>query len=78
MVYLVCALGGFAVYVMYGFPQVPGPYIAGWHKVPGTILMLMCYYSYYKACSVDPGRVTKANFKEASTRFKFDNLMFTP
>ena len=76
MVYLICACGGFAVYVLYGFPLIPGPYIANWHKVPGTILMIMCYYSYYKACTVDPGIVSQLNHAKAIERFKFDNLMF--
>jgi len=61
IVYLACAVGGFYVYVDRGFPEVPGPYLDNWHKYTGTVLMLICYYCYYKASSVPPGYVTKEN-----------------
>jgi len=39
-----------------GFSKhVPGPYISGYHKISGSILMMACYYSFYRACTVDPG-----------------------
>lgn len=54
--YLVIAVGGFVVYVNVGFRKYcPGPYLAEYHKITGSIVMFACYYSFYKACSVDPG-----------------------
>jgi hypothetical protein len=54
--YFIVAGGGFAVYVKVAFfKYIPGPYLADWHKTTGSILMFACYFSYYKACSVDPG-----------------------
>jgi hypothetical protein len=55
IVYLLCAVGGFYVYVVYGFVHIPNPYIASYHKTTGTLLMLLCYYTYYRACTVEPG-----------------------
>jgi len=54
--YLCLACGGYYVYVEAVFLKYcPGPYLAGYHRYTGSVLMFMCYYSFYKACSVDPG-----------------------
>ena len=63
IIYLICAVGGFVVYVKYGFCHIPGPYVASYHKYTGTALMFACYYSYYKACKVDPGYITNTTKK---------------
>ena len=76
MIYLACACGGFAVYVYYGFPYVPNAYLDSYHKYIGTVLMFCCYYSYYKACRVDPGYITSKTRYMAKNRFKYDKLMF--
>lgn len=78
VIYLVCAVGGYATYVCYGFCHIPGPYIAAHHKYAGSALMLACYYSYYKACTVQPGYITTSTKHQALKRFKFDELMFQP
>lgn len=66
------------MYVKYGFCHIPGPYVATYHKYTGTTLMLACYYSYYKACKVDPGYITNTSKKLALKRFKFDNILYIP
>lgn len=76
VIYLVCAVGGFTTYVWCGFCYMPGPFIAGYHKTTGTILMFACYYSYYKACTVEPGYITSSSKAKATKRYKFDNLLF--
>jgi hypothetical protein len=56
ILYLIVAGGGFVVYVQVGFVKYcPGPYLAEYHKVTGSIIMFICYYSFYKACTTDPG-----------------------
>jgi len=79
--FLYCALagGGFYCYVVYGFPHMPGPYIDGYHKIIGSILMFVCYYTYYKACTVNPGRIPtdRAGHLKCVKRFKFDEILFT-
>ena len=78
VIYLVCAVGGYATYVRYGFCHMPGPYISDYHKYTGSVLMFACYYSYYKACTVQPGYITTSTKHQALKRFKFDDLMFQP
>ena len=70
--------GGFVVYVHIGFIKyVPGPYIAWWHKITGTIVMIACYYSFYKACTVDPGIIRdKKQAKLVSKKYVFDEVMY--
>ena len=69
--------GGFVVYVYVGMMQYcPGPYIAEYHKVTGSILMFACYYSFYKACTVDPGVIKDDNAAAARRRYPYDGVMF--
>ena len=60
IVYALCAGGGFFIYVKYGFCHLPNAYVGSYHKITGTILMLTCYYTYYKACATDPGYISKS------------------
>ena len=56
IMYLLVAVGGFIVYVQVGFVEYcPGPYLPEYHKITGSILMFVCYYSFYMACVTDPG-----------------------
>ena len=55
----------------------PGPYLAGYHRVTGTICMIICYWSFFMACYVDPGVIrTKADVKQGKKRYDFDEVMF--
>jgi palmitoyltransferase ZDHHC4 len=71
--------GGFYIYVTVGFPEVPSSYVSWWHKWSGTLLVMICYYSYFMACWVCPGKLTcaeKAN--KALVKFKYDYVLFAP
>lgn len=80
IIYFICAGGGFFIYVKDGFPHVPNAYLSNTHKYVGTTIMFMCYYSYYLACTTDPGRLTKdtdkKKIKAAQKRYKYDDVMF--
>ena len=77
--YLVVAGGGFYVYVTVAmFKYLPGPYLSEIHKYTGTAVMLVCYWSFFMACYVDPGVIhTKSDVKKAKKRYEFDDVMFT-
>ena len=64
IMYFACAGGGFYVYVTEGFPNMPNTNVAGYHKYTGTVIMLACYTSYFAACWVDPGKISKKSDKE--------------
>ena len=54
--YLIIAGGGFVIYVAVGmYKYCPGPYMSIIHCYTGSALMFVCYYSFYKACTTDPG-----------------------
>ena len=54
--YLLIAGGGFVIYVYVGmYKYCPGPYMGTIHRYTGSVLMFICYYSFYKACTTDPG-----------------------
>ena len=61
IIYLVLAIAGFYIYVRDGYSMLPGPYASSIHKYTGTVLMFFCYRSYYLACTVSPGFITKSS-----------------
>ena len=70
------AVGGYYLYVVYGFEHLPNPYVAEYHKIVAWPCMFTCYWSYYKACFTDPGRLSKtmpeADLKRAVKRYAYD------
>lgn len=57
--------------------MMPAPYLPSWHKYTGTVVMVTCYYAYYKACTTCPGKLTSAErAKEANAVFKYDDLLY--
>ena len=80
IIYFACAFGGFYVYVRDGFPHLPNKRLDFYHIPVGTLLMIVCYASYFMACWVDPGKLDKDSDRgtviSALKRFKFDNIIF--
>jgi palmitoyltransferase ZDHHC4 len=74
----VLVIFGFYVYVTRGFSKLPGLYASDIHIKTGTVLMFTCYYSYYKACTVNPGYLTRSNAKQAVKQFSYDKILFEP
>lgn len=69
--------GGFYIYVQIGFNKfIPGPYISGFHKTIGTILMIFCYWTFYMASVTDPGVIKKSNLKQSLRKYDYDGVMF--
>ena len=77
-VYLILICGGFITIVVCGFPLLPCRYLGEWHKINAVILILMCSYSYYKACAMDPGFITTESHTKAIERFEYDHFLFAP
>lgn len=77
MLYVVLAVGSFAVYYIIGFDKyLPGPYVGEIHRTTGTIIMVMCYASFYVAVQSDPGVITKHNILKALKRYQYDDIIY--
>ena len=77
ILYLIIAIGGFAVYVIVGFMRfIPGPYVSEYHKTVGTWIMMFCYLSFIIACYSSPGVIKKSTHTRAMKRYPFDNLIY--
>jgi len=79
--YLTLAVGGYYCYVVYGFVHIPNRYVAEYHTYIAWPAMFTCYWSYYKACSTNPGVLTnksdKVVLERALKRYPYDELMFS-
>lgn len=77
VLYFVLAVGGFYIYVRDAFPHAGGPWLPTWHRYTGTLLIFCCYYSYFKACTVDPGKLrTKDQANKGVKLFEYDEVLF--
>ena len=78
ILYLTIAVGGFIIYVNVAMIRYcPGPYLAEWNRVTGSILMIACYYSFYRACTDDPGVIkNQKHAKKIVNKYVYDNAMY--
>ena len=78
--YLLLAVGGYYLYVAYGFEHIPNPYVDNYHKYVSIPFMLTCYYSYFLACRTNPGFIKPGmpqdEVERAVKRYDYDNCMF--
>jgi hypothetical protein len=76
--YCCVAGGGFVIYVNAAFgTYVPGPYLGGWHRYTASAVMVACYYTFYKACTVPPGVIRdKRRAKLLKAKYDFDGVMY--
>ena len=82
IVYLVMAVGGYYLWVVYGFCHLPNTYRSEVHRYISIPLIAACYWSYYKACTTDPGYLNKdtnrPQLERAMKRYDCDNMLFSP
>ena len=76
--YVLIAVGGFIIVVQVAFVKyIPGPYLANWNKTTGTILMFIGYFTYYKACTVDPGIIKHSKHaRDIKSKYAYDDVMY--
>lgn len=75
--YLMVVVGGYIVFVASGYPHIPSKLISSWHRYTGLGVFLSCITCWWKACSSDPGTVTRLNVDELCKIFEFDDQLFS-
>lgn len=74
--YLLVVVGGFITFVANGFPHVPSRNISAWHRYTGLGVFLTCITVWWRACSADPGTVTRLNVDKLCKIFEWDDITF--
>lgn len=77
--YVLIAGGGFCIYWYFGLSRhFPNSYVSEYHIHTTSIYSVFCFYTYYLACSIGPGRITKDNLKEKLKDFDayYDDVLF--
>mmetsp|Transcript_130 Transcript_130/g.383 ORF Transcript_130/g.383 Transcript_130/m.383 type:complete len:400 (-) Transcript_130:39-1238(-) len=74
--YLCAVVGGYLVFVAYGYPHVPGRLFGAHHKYLGFCNFTLCLGVWWKACRTDPGMVTAENADALSEVYPWDDIMF--
>ena len=77
ILYLVLLVGGYCVFVMFGYPHLPNRSLSfEYHRQCGFALFVLSMYFFSRACSDDPGILTKSNHKLHSRTYPFDQEVF--
>lgn len=75
--YIAVLVGGYTVFVAYGYPHMPNRFVSSWHKYTGFAIFLICVSTWWKACSTDPGAVTEENVEALVEMFPYDERLFS-
>lgn len=58
-----------------GYPLIPNPYMRSWHKDFGYVVFGICYWTFYKACTVSPGDLREETV-ERYDNYSYDNVLY--
>lgn len=75
--YVFVVVGGYLVFVAYGFPHLPNRLAGVGHKYVGTAVFLTSTWVWWKACRSDPGVITPANVEALTEFYPWDEQIFT-
>lgn len=63
--------------MFYGiYPHVPNEFISHLHTISINLSFYFCLFVYYKACTVQPGRVTHTNYKHYQQMYQYDEIVY--
>mmetsp|Transcript_73470 Transcript_73470/g.192680 ORF Transcript_73470/g.192680 Transcript_73470/m.192680 type:complete len:390 (-) Transcript_73470:47-1216(-) len=74
--YLLVVVGGYLVFVAYGYPHIPSNDLSAVHKYVGFGMFASCLFVWWRACTVDPGTLTPANVEDLCEFYQWDNTIF--
>jgi len=73
--YLVLMSGGYMCIVLFAYPRVPNHVLGTEHRVYGGIVMATCLVSWFVACRVEPGILTKRNL-QMYDNYELDDILY--
>mmetsp|Transcript_38103 Transcript_38103/g.100646 ORF Transcript_38103/g.100646 Transcript_38103/m.100646 type:complete len:379 (+) Transcript_38103:112-1248(+) len=76
MFYLMVVVGGVLSFMAFGFPHIPNRFLGGMHKYIGFAIFTTCVSVWWKACTTDPGIVTKQNVEDLCDIYEWDDQIF--
>ncbi|KAF4694099.1 zinc finger protein [Perkinsus olseni] len=76
IVYLSLVVGGYFLYVIFGYPLLPNTYLGEYHKYVGFLVFVLCIYTFAAASITDPGIITKRNVHAISKIYPMDEILF--
>ena len=78
--YVLFTVGGFSLYVLYGFTRIPCERLGEHHIYIGWVQMIICWATYFMAYNTDAGYLTEKSDKKtverAVSRYEYDGQLF--
>lgn len=75
ILYLVLVVGGFGLFIVEGYPFLPNQYMAGYHRITGTICMGICLLTFVLASGTGPGTVNKDTIDTFDV-YPYDDVLY--
>jgi len=73
--YVLFILGCFIFFIIYDFPLMQKTEaLPDWHLFTAVFTMSACLGSWFLACQIPPGRITKRNVEAELTRYPYTNI----
>jgi len=73
--YVLFILGCFIFFIVYDFPLIQKTEaLPDWHLFTAVFTMSACLGSWFLACQIPPGRITKRNVEAELTRYPYTNI----
>lgn len=70
-------VGGFYLYVVYGFfPHFPNRYVGKYHIALGTFTYLWAFTNFLLACKTSPGIIDSHNVKDYLKKYTIDGALY--
>jgi hypothetical protein len=76
ILYVVLVFGGYGAFWIKGYPLLPNPYFAGYHKTIGAVLFVLCVITFLLTSFTDPGIITTENVAGYKQLFPYDGFMY--
>ena len=74
--YLSLIIGGFTIFLIYGFELIPNPRLGAQHRVLAFFSLGVTLLTFFVASFASPGYVTKENYEQLEIIYPYDNFIF--
>ena len=74
--YLGVVLGAYGTIVVHAYPRLPCYFLPSWHKYTAFAAVVFCLWTWWKACTTNPGLITAGNVSLYERNYPFDNWLY--
>lgn len=74
--YVCLVFGAFFSFVEHGFPLIPNPYFANYHKYVASVILVFAIITFCLASFTNPGVIHPGNVNSYMSLFRYDDFLY--